>query len=108
MSAGQNSANNTGNGGMNGSAGLGGAGGLGGGGGGEHGVSTMGPTENISEDNRRVLDWIAQVLRPDTREAALLELSKKREQVPELALILWHSFGECDNQARRRRQPRRT
>ena len=56
----------------------------------------MGSGENMSEDNRRVLDWISQVLRPETREAALLELSKKREQVPELALILWHSFGECD------------
>jgi len=30
---------------------------------------------------------------PDKRETALLELSKKREVVPELAPILWHSFG---------------
>jgi hypothetical protein len=22
-----------------------------------------------------------------------MELSKKREQVPELALVIWHSFG---------------
>jgi len=29
----------------------------------------------------------------DKREAALLELSKKREAVPDLAPILWHSFG---------------
>ncbi|KAF2461090.1 cell differentiation family, Rcd1-like-domain-containing protein [Lineolata rhizophorae] len=49
--------------------------------------STMG------EDSRRVLDWIAQLLNASTRETALLELSKKREQVPELALILWHSYG---------------
>ena len=27
------------------------------------------------------------------REAALLELSKKREQYEDLALVLWHSFG---------------
>ena len=47
----------------------------------------------MSEENRRVLEWIAQVLNAHTRESALLELSKKREQVPELALILWHSFG---------------
>lgn len=47
----------------------------------------------ISEDNKRVLEWIAQLMKPATRETALLELSKKREQVPELALILWHSFG---------------
>jgi CCR4-NOT transcription complex subunit 9 len=48
---------------------------------------------NITEENKRVLDWIAQLMKPTTRESALLELSKKREQVPELALILWHSFG---------------
>lgn len=47
----------------------------------------------MTEENKRVLDWIAQLMKPNTREAALLELSKKREQVPELALILWHSFG---------------
>lgn len=47
----------------------------------------------MNEENRRVLEWIAQMMRPETRESALLELSKKREQVPELALILWHSFG---------------
>lgn len=50
--------------------------------------------ENISEDNRRTMAYIADLLNENTREAALLELSKKREQVPELALILWHSFGE--------------
>jgi CCR4-NOT transcription complex subunit 9 len=48
----------------------------------------------MTEENRRVLDWIAQLMKPATRESALLELSKKREQVPELALILWHSFGK--------------
>lgn len=55
--------------------------------------NAVGPNEPISEDNRRVLGWIADVLNASTREGALLELSKKREQVPELALILWHSFG---------------
>ncbi|EON67427.1 hypothetical protein W97_06680 [Coniosporium apollinis CBS 100218] len=60
---------------------------------GDH-APTMAPADQgVSEDNRRVLEWIAQLLRPETRETALLELSKKREQVPELALILWHSFG---------------
>ncbi|KAL2176254.1 cell differentiation family, Rcd1-like-domain-containing protein [Thermothelomyces heterothallicus CBS 202.75] len=47
----------------------------------------------VSEDNRRTLQYIADLLNENTREGALLELSKKREQVPELALILWHSFG---------------
>jgi CCR4-NOT transcription complex subunit 9 len=49
--------------------------------------------DNVSDENRRTLAFIADLLNEDTREAALLELSKKREQVPELALILWHSFG---------------
>ncbi len=49
--------------------------------------------DNVSEENRRTLNYIADLLNEDSREAALLELSKKREQVPELALILWHSFG---------------
>jgi CCR4-NOT transcription complex subunit 9 len=50
--------------------------------------------DNVTEENRRTLAFIADLLSEDTREAALLELSKKREQVPELALILWHSFGK--------------
>lgn len=58
----------------------------------------------VSEDNRRTLAYVADLLNENTREAALLELSKKREQVPELALILWHSFGTfpnvADNRAR--------
>lgn len=53
----------------------------------------MGNSDSMTEENRRVLEWIAQTLNSTTREAALLELSKKREQVPELALVLWHSFG---------------
>lgn len=48
---------------------------------------------NMSEDNRRTMAYIADLLNENSREQALLELSKKREQVPELALILWHSFG---------------
>ncbi|KAH7114261.1 cell differentiation protein rcd1, partial [Dendryphion nanum] len=57
-------------------------------------ISQIGAGEpGISDENRRVLEWIAQLMKHNTRETALLELSKKREQVPELALILWHSFG---------------
>ncbi|KAK0266700.1 RNA-binding protein, CCR4-NOT complex subunit Rcd1 [Friedmanniomyces endolithicus] len=57
----------------------------------QHGPSSIFSSngEQMSEENRRVLEWIAQVLNANTRESALLELSKKREQVPELALILW-------------------
>ena len=52
-----------------------------------------GMMDGVTEENRRVLGWISDLLNEETRESALLELSKKREQVPELALILWHSFG---------------
>lgn len=48
---------------------------------------------NFFEENRRVLNWVAELLHGSSRETALMELSKKREQVPELALIIWHSFG---------------
>lgn len=58
-----------------------------------HGHAVM--ENGVSEENRRVLGWIAELMKGSSREAALLELSKKREQVPELALILWHSFGRC-------------
>ncbi|KAJ8607304.1 hypothetical protein MRB53_040402 [Persea americana] len=44
-------------------------------------------------DDKRVLEWVGQLMLPDQREMALLELSKKREQFPELALILWHSLA---------------
>jgi len=47
----------------------------------------------ISEENRKVFVWVAELLDPARRETALMELSKKREQVPELALVIWHSFG---------------
>lgn len=67
---------------------------IGGGGGEVHAPGSIFAGDGqLSEDSRRVLEWISQVLGAGTREAALLELSKKREQVPELALILWHSFG---------------
>ncbi|KAI9804288.1 MAG: Cell differentiation protein rcd1 [Piccolia ochrophora] len=55
--------------------------------------NTMAMEGGMSEENRRVLTSIAELMNGSSREAALLELSKKREQVPELALILWHSFG---------------
>ena len=47
----------------------------------------------FNEENRRVLGWVAELMNGSSRETALMELSKKREQVPELALIIWHSFG---------------
>ena len=56
--------------------------------------SALAPTDmQFQEDNRRVLGWVAELLNGNSRETALMELSKKREQVPELALVIWHSFG---------------
>lgn len=37
--------------------------------------------------------YVLQLINPQTRENALLELSKKRENFPELAPYLWYSFG---------------
>ena len=56
--------------------------------------STMPVMESaISDENRKVFICVAELLDPARRENALMELSKKREQVPELALVIWHSFG---------------
>lgn len=61
---------------------------------GDGGLSGMSVMDGgISEENRKVFIWVAELLDPNRREAALMELSKKREQVPELALVIWHSFG---------------
>lgn len=49
--------------------------------------------EQMTEENQKVVQWVSDLMEPAKREGALMELSKKREQVPELALILWHSFG---------------
>ncbi|XP_031638386.1 CCR4-NOT transcription complex subunit 9 [Contarinia nasturtii] len=46
-----------------------------------------------STETEKVFQWINELSNPDTRETALMELSKKRETVPDLAPMLWHSFG---------------
>ncbi|ERF76110.1 Cell differentiation protein rcd1 [Endocarpon pusillum Z07020] len=56
-------------------------------------TGSPGMEQGISEENRKVLQWVAELMDPARREGALMELSKKREQVPELALVIWHSFG---------------
>lgn len=61
-------------------------------------TSTGGPPANINE-NDKVYWLIVELLSPNTREAALLELSKKREQWDDLALVLWHSFGGSPSHA---------
>ena len=44
-------------------------------------------------DRDQIYKWIVKLSSPETRETALLELSKKREVVPDLAPMLWNSFG---------------
>lgn len=45
------------------------------------------------QGNSDVEGYVHQLINPATRENALLELSKKRENFPELAPYLWYSFG---------------
>ncbi|KAG6334435.1 hypothetical protein ID866_4656 [Astraeus odoratus] len=45
------------------------------------------------QEEGKIYALVIDLLDPNTREAALLELSKKREQYDDLALVLWHSFG---------------
>ncbi|KAG9307333.1 hypothetical protein G9A89_017161 [Geosiphon pyriformis] len=47
--------------------------------------------QSIEED--KIYTLVIELTNPVNREQALLELSKKREQYDDLALILWHSFG---------------
>lgn len=51
------------------------------------------PALAASVDREKIYQWIGELCSPETRENALYELSKKREVVPELAPLLWHSFG---------------
>ena len=44
-------------------------------------------------DREQIYQWVQSLLNPETREQSLAELSKKRELVPDLAPLLWHSFG---------------
>jgi CCR4-NOT transcription complex subunit 9 len=46
-----------------------------------------------SREDGKIYTLVIDLMDSNTREAALLELSKKREQYDDLALVLWHSFG---------------
>ncbi|KAG0367561.1 Cell differentiation protein rcd1, partial [Gamsiella multidivaricata] len=50
-------------------------------------------TNSISIEDEKIYQLVLELTNPTNREQALLELSKKREQFEELALVLWHSFG---------------
>lgn len=56
--------------------------------------SSSSSSSNSSGVNRdQVYSWIQELSAPDTREHALIELSRKREVLPDLAPMLWNSFG---------------
>ncbi|KAK4336912.1 hypothetical protein RND71_044024 [Anisodus tanguticus] len=44
-------------------------------------------------DYEKIYQWILELTIAETKENALVELSSKRESVPDLALLLWYSFG---------------
>lgn len=50
-------------------------------------------TLQASVDREKIYGWIIELSNPETRGNALEMLSKKREVVPDLAPMLWHSFG---------------
>nr|CAG4644934.1 EOG090X09A7 [Leptodora kindtii] len=57
-------------------------------------MATTQATANLQTvDREKIYLWINELANPETRESALFELSKKREVVPDLAPMLWHSFG---------------
>ena len=56
--------------------------------------NTVGSNLGAQEDGK-IYGLVVDLMDPNTREGALLELSKKREQYDDLALVLWHSFGEA-------------
>jgi hypothetical protein len=45
-------------------------------------------------DEEKIYALILDLLNPMFREQALLDLSKKREQYEDLALVLWYSYGK--------------
>lgn len=56
-------------------------------------MSTQPSPASANVDREKIYQWILELTNPDTREGALFELSKKREVVPDLAPMLWNSFG---------------
>jgi hypothetical protein len=65
---------------------------------GSHVGSSPGPgsahgSVGTAQDDEKIYALVIDLMDPETRDTALLELSKKREQYDDLALVLWHSFG---------------
>lgn len=50
-------------------------------------------TTDVPQEHEQIFYMVADLLDNEKREQSLLELSKRRERVPDLAIILWYSFG---------------
>jgi CCR4-NOT transcription complex subunit 9 len=50
-------------------------------------------TIEVPQEHEQIFYMVADLLDNEKREQSLLELSKRRERVPDLAIILWYSFG---------------
>jgi hypothetical protein len=57
--------------------------------GGVGGIAGVSP----GHEEGKLFSLVIDLMDPNTRETALLDLSKKREQYDDLAMVLWHSFG---------------
>lgn len=51
------------------------------------------PASIATVDPKELTNLILQLINPDLRENAISELSKRRESFPDLAPVLWYSFG---------------
>jgi CCR4-NOT transcription complex subunit 9 len=51
------------------------------------------PQGTSAEERDQIYRYVLDLINPEKRQIALLELSKRREEVPDLAPILWYSFG---------------
>jgi len=47
----------------------------------------------MSSDSKDVHHYVLQLINPEQRDSALIELIKFRETCPDLATVLWHSYG---------------
>jgi len=61
---------------------------------GKHLLLPNGSAPPAGSEEEKIYHLITELLDPETRETALLELSKKREMYEDLALVLWGGFGE--------------
>lgn len=59
------------------------------------GTASIPPSNSLGiQEEGKIFNLVIELMDASTRESALLELSKRREQYDDLALVLWHSFGE--------------